>query len=75
MRYETFLYQDVLWLQRPIRLVRTVVIVHTHRNLNKDVLFLLSGHLFMVNYVRKAELMDLLINLVVIRFLTIQGLR
>ena len=74
MRYEAFLYQDVLWLQVPISLVRSVVIVQTHGKLNKDEQNLLNGHHFLVNLVRKTLMRQLLVRRVVIRFMSINGL-
>jgi hypothetical protein len=74
MRYEAFLYQDILRLQVPISLVRSVVIVQTHGKLNKDEQNLLNGHHFLVNLVRKTLMRQLLVRRVVIRFMSINGL-
>ena len=74
MRRDASEHQDVLWLQTPIGLVRSVVIAQTHGNLNKDELFLLSGYHFVVNLVRKANLIYQIVSRVVIRFFIIHGL-
>lgn len=71
IRFDASVHEDILRLQGPIGLIRSVVIVQTHGYLNGDALNLLSGHLFFKDLGRKVAFFDQLVSEAVIGFIII----